>query len=39
MFEQLNDLLRGKFGKFSLEALVNLTAAAGSYAGEWVMAE
>lgn len=26
---RLNDLLRGKLGKFSLDALVNLTAAAG----------
>ena len=26
---RLNDLLRGKMGKFSLDALVNLTAAAG----------
>ena len=26
---RLNDLLRGKLGKFSLDALVNLTSAAG----------
>ena len=26
---RLNDLMRGKLGKFSLDALVNLTAAAG----------
>lgn len=26
---RMNDLLRGKLGKFSLDALVNLTAAAG----------
>jgi len=26
---RLNDLLRGKLGKFSLDALVNLAAAAG----------
>ena len=26
---RLNDMLRGKIGKFSLDALVNLTAAAG----------
>lgn len=26
---RLNDLLRGKLGKFSLDALVNLTASAG----------
>lgn len=26
---RLSDLMRGKFGKFSLDALVNLTAAAG----------